>query len=139
MELTAREINAYFSMIKTHLHDAYAPYSNFPVAALLLLKDGTYYTGINIENVSFGATNCAERTAIFTAINDGKRRADFRALFVIAHTPEPITPCSICRQVFVEFFEPTLPVYLANSEGAYVQVNIEQLVPYAFTNLRTSE
>jgi cytidine deaminase len=139
MELTAKDIASYFSIIKAHLNDAYAPYSNFPVAALLLLKDGTYYTGINIENVSFGATNCAERTAIFTAINAQKRASDFQALFVIANTPAPIAPCSICRQVFVELFDQTMPVYLANSEQKYVRLSVEELVPYAFTNLETSE
>jgi len=137
MALTETQIHDYFSIIKAHLARAYAPYSNFPVAALLLLNDGTYYTGINIENVSFGATNCAERTAIFSAINDGKRGADFKALFVIANTPEAIAPCSICRQVFVEFFDETMPIYLGNKDASYKMVTTKALVPYAFDNLAT--
>jgi len=138
MALTEKEIVDYFGIIKKHLTQAYAPYSHFPVAALLLLKDGTYYTGVNIENVSFGATNCAERTAIFTAINEGKRQADFLALFVIAHTPEPISPCSICRQVFVEFFAPEMPIYLANVAQEYIALNVRELVPFAFDSLTTT-
>jgi len=136
--LEKTEIDTYFSIIKEHLHDAYAPYSDFHVAALLLLADGTYYTGINIENVSFGATNCAERTAIFSAVNDGKRRDDFQALFVIANTEQPIAPCSICRQVFVEFFDRSMPVYLANKEQAHIQLTVGELVPYAFERLDTT-
>lgn len=135
MELDKKAIEQYMAIIHEHLNNAYVPYSHFPVAALVLLKDGTYYTGINVENVSYGATNCAERTAIFNAVNDGKRKADFAAIFVIAKTKRPIAPCSICRQVFVEFFDRDMPVYLANEEKVYISYSVGELVPYAFDSL----
>jgi len=135
MKLRQANIKEYLAIIAEHLEKAYAPYSHFPVAALLLVKDGKYYTGINIENVSFGATNCAERTAIFSAVNDGYRKQDFQALFVIAKTEKPIAPCSICRQVFVEFFDEQMPIYLANVYQEFVTYTVADLVPYAFDSL----
>ena len=132
-EIAQHDVEQYFDLLKEHLEHTYSPYSNFPVAALVLLKDGKYFMGINIENVSFGATNCAERTAIFTAINAGYRKHDFAAIFVIAKTKNPIAPCSICRQVFVEFFEENTPVYLANQDGKYITYSSGALIPYAFS------
>lgn len=80
---------------------AYAPYSNVTVGAALLGKSGKVYTGVNVENVSFGATNCAERTAIFKAVSEGER--DFVAIAIASNLDHPITPCGICRQVILEF------------------------------------
>jgi cytidine deaminase, homotetrameric len=135
MKISTEIINKYIDLAHQRLDKTYSPYSNFPVSAVLLLRDGKYYTGVNIENVSFGATNCAERTAIFSAINDGYRKEDFCALFVIANTENAIAPCCICRQVFVEFFEPTMPVYLANREKVIKSCTVGDLVPYAFESL----
>jgi len=80
---------------------AYAPYSNCKVGAALLGKSGVVYTGVNVENVSFGATNCAERTAIFKAVSEGE--LTFDAIAVASNLDHPISPCGICRQVLVEF------------------------------------
>ena len=77
------------------------PYSRFPVGAAPLAEDGTLYTGCNIENASFGLTNCAERTAIFKMVSDGRRR--FTTIAVIADTDGPCSPCGACRQVMSEF------------------------------------
>lgn len=126
---------SYIDIISQRLSHAYAPYSNFPVSALLLLKNGNYYTGVNIENVSFGATICAERVALVAAINDGYRMDDFEALYVIAKTKAAIAPCCLCRQVFVEFLPPTLPVYLANEQKQIMETTVEALIPYAFESL----
>jgi cytidine deaminase len=117
------------------LENAYAPYSKFPVGAALLLKDGTVINGVNVENVSFGATNCAERTAIFTAIANGYKKGDFQAIAVAGDTEDFLPPCSICRQVLAEFCSPEMPVYLTNGKKDILEVTLRELLPYAFTDL----
>ncbi|WP_282141930.1 cytidine deaminase [Cytobacillus oceanisediminis] len=114
---------------------AYAPYSKFPVGAALLLKDGTVINGVNVENVSFGATNCAERTAIFTAIANGYKKGDFQAIAVAGDTADFLPPCSICRQVLAEFCLPEMPVYLTNEKKEILELTLKDLLPYAFTDL----
>lgn len=115
--------------------NAYAPYSKFPVGAALLLKDGTVYNGVNVENVSFGATNCAERTAIFTAVANGYKKGDFAAIAVSGDTADFLPPCSICRQVMAEFCSPDMPVYLTNDKEEIRELALKELLPYAFTDL----
>ncbi|MBU8771654.1 cytidine deaminase [Cytobacillus oceanisediminis] len=114
---------------------AYAPYSKFPVGAALLLKDGTVINGVNVENVSFGATSCAERTAIFTAIANGYKKGDFQAIAVAGDTADFLPPCSICRQVLAEFCLPEMPVYLTNEKKEILELTLKDLLPYAFTDL----
>ncbi|MED3661529.1 cytidine deaminase [Ureibacillus sp. FSL K6-8385] len=109
---------------------AYAPYSNFSVGAALATKSGKIFTGSNIENASYGLTNCAERTAIFKAVSEGER--EFAALLVVADTKTPVSPCGACRQVMAEFCPPEMPVYLANMDGKITQTTVEQLLPNAF-------
>ncbi|MCT4405140.1 cytidine deaminase [Leuconostoc falkenbergense] len=116
------------------LNDTYTPYSHFPVGAALLAENGEVFKGVNIENVSFGLTNCAERTAIFTAIAAGHRH--FHGLVISGKTDEPIAPCGACRQVMVEFFEPDMPIWLINDQGQEIETNIAQLMPGAFNNLQ---
>ncbi|MCM3707061.1 MULTISPECIES: cytidine deaminase [Cytobacillus] len=114
---------------------AYAPYSKFPVGAALLLKDGTVINGVKVENVSLGATNCAERTAIFTAIANGYIKSDFQAIGVAGDTADFLPPCSICRQVLAEFCLPDMPVYLTNEKKEILELTLKDLLPYAFTDL----
>ena len=90
--------------------NAYVPYSHFPIGAVLVAKDGSVYTGCNIENASYPLTNCGERTAIFKAVSEGQR--EFSELIVYGQTEKPISPCGACRQVMVEFFKPDLKVTL---------------------------
>lgn len=116
------------------LNDTYTPYSHFPVGAALLAENGEVFKGVNIENVSFGLTNCAERTAIFTAIAAGHRH--FHGLVISGKTDEPIAPCGACRQVMVEFFEPDMPIWLINDQGQKIETNIAELMPGAFNNLQ---
>lgn len=115
--------------------NAYIPYSKFPVGAALLLKDGTVINGVNVENVSFGATNCAERTAIFTAVAQGYKKGDFEAIAVAGETEDFLPPCSICRQVLAEFCSPEMPVYLTNRKKEIKELTLRELLPYAFTDL----
>ncbi len=109
---------------------AYVPYSEFPVGAALLTRSGKVYTGCNIENASFGATNCAERTAIFKAISEGEKKFDTIA---IVGDPKAFTsPCGICRQVLVEFGLDTT-VILAKSPEEYQEFTMEEILPLSFT------
>ncbi|MFZ5816870.1 MAG: cytidine deaminase [Bacillota bacterium] len=111
---------------------AYVPYSGFPVGAALLTEDGTLITGCNVENASYGLTNCAERTAIFKAVSEGHRR--FAAIAVIADTPEACSPCGACRQVMSEF-GPDARVILTNLRGNTVVTTVREILPGAFTPL----
>lgn len=116
------------------LNDTYTPYSHFPVGAALLGENGEIFRGVNIENVSFGLTNCAERTAIFTAIAAGQRH--FHGLVISGRTDEPIAPCGACRQVMVEFFDPDMPIWLINDQGKEIETNIAELMPGSFNSLQ---
>jgi len=108
---------------------AYAPYSNFKVGAALRTATGEIFTGCNVENASFGATLCAERVAIVTAVAAGQRR--FTALAVIADTPEPVPPCGLCRQVLAEF-SPDCRIIMANLAGQWRLATLKELLPLAF-------
>lgn len=105
---------------------AYAPYSKFPVGAALLAVDGRIFSGCNVENISYGLTNCAERVAIGAAVAAGVRQ--FLAVAVVADTGVPISPCGACRQVLAEFGVPL--VILAN-RNERVEFLLEELFPRA--------
>lgn len=105
---------------------AYAPYSKFKVGAALMGEDGKIYAGCNVENLSYGLTNCAERVAIGVAVAAGVRR--FRGVAVVADTAVPISPCGACRQVLVEFGVPE--VVLANRVNQ-LKFRLEELLPRA--------
>ena len=116
--------------------NAYAPYSDFRVGAALLAENGKIYLGCNVENAAFGPTNCAERTAVFSAVCDGQRR--FRMLAVAGgKNGEAIGacfPCGVCRQVLSEFCGPDFPVLVVSSDdGAYQKYTLQQLLPFHFT------
>lgn len=112
---------------------AYVPYSHFPVSAVLLAKNGQVFTGVNIENASFGLTNCAERTAIFKAVSEGV--LDFSEIVIYGETEKPISPCGACRQVMAEFFEQDLKVTLVAKDKSTVEMTVGELLPYSFTDL----
>ena len=99
------------------------------MGAALLCSDGSVYTGVNVENVSYGATNCAERTAVFKAVSDGKR--DFSAIAVVSDMDDLIYPCGICRQVIAEFKIPEIVV--GDRKGSYRVHKLKELLPHAFT------
>ena len=108
---------------------AYCPYSRFAVGAALLADDGRIFTGANVENASYGLTICAERAALFAAVNAGVRR--FRALAVVARTPA--TPCGACRQVLAEFCDSRLPVFCGTRTGTRAKrFTLGALLPQAF-------
>ena len=113
--------------------NAYVPYSHFPIGAVLVTAEGKIYTGVNVENASFGLTNCGERTAIFKAASEGER--SFKELIIYGQTEKPVSPCGACRQVMAEFFEPDLPVTLVAKDKSTVVMTVKELLPYSFTDL----
>jgi len=125
-----KEIKKLVKMAEKAREYSYSPYSNFPVGAALLCKDGTIYTGANIENASYGLSNCAERTTIFKAVSEGK--SEFEAIAVVADTDRPVPPCGACRQVIQEFGE-DMVVIIANLKNNYRKYTVKELLPGAFT------
>ncbi len=121
-------------LAKDAMTRAYSPYSGFKVGAALLCADGSVYQGCNIENASFTPTVCAERTAIFKAVSEGKRA--FAAIAVCGGKDGAITgrfpPCGVCRQVMREFCKDDFPVYLVTPEG-YEAVTLADLLPFSFS------
>ena len=114
---------------------AYAPYSHFRVGAALLTKEGKIFTGCNIENASYGATNCAERTAFFKAVSEGER--EFEAICIVGGKEGIVTeytaPCGVCRQVMMEFCDPkTFQIILASGPEQYRIFTLEELLPQGF-------
>ena len=114
---------------KEAMKNAYAPYSKFQVGAALLAKDGRVFTGCNVENASYGATNCAERTAIFKAVSEGYR--EFDAIAIVASSGDYASPCGICRQVLAEFM-PDGKVILDSKEKGMVTYFVRELLPCSF-------
>ncbi len=112
--------------------NAYAPYSNYHVGACVVTKDGTTFLGANIENASFGATNCGERSAIFAAYSNGYRKEDIEAIAIVTDGHRIGAPCGICRQVLSELLTDTTPIYLSNGIDT-VEKTIDDLLPMRFT------
>ncbi len=120
-------------LAKEATKNSYSPYSKFRVGAALLCKDGSVFLGCNIENASFGATNCAERTAIFSAIANGNR--EFSMIAVVGTSDGKITsytpPCGICRQVLSEFCGKDFKIILSNGNEIKV-LTMEEILPFPF-------
>ena len=115
-----------FSMLKK----AYCPYSNFPVGAALLCKDGSVYTGCNVESAAYGSTICAERTSLVKAVSEG-HRDDWTKLAVVGLSDDYCWPCGSCRQMLYEF-SPDLTVLVANRKRQFVSLPLRELLPHGF-------
>lgn len=114
---------------------SYAPYSNYTVGAALLTESGKVYTGCNIENASYGVTNCAERTAFFKAISEGERKFSAIAIAggIVEQAPvEYAYPCGVCRQVMQEFTNRNFNVIVAKSHTDYKVYRLDELLPFSF-------
>ena len=112
---------------------AYAPYSGFRVGAALLCKDGSIYTGCNIENAAYTPTNCAERTAFFKAVSEGKQ--DFTAMAVVGGKDKPedfCPPCGVCRQVMMEFCGSDFKIILGTDDGKTRVYTLAAMLPEGF-------
>lgn len=138
--MTAKEL---LEQAAVAMERAYAPYSGFQVGAALLGQSGRVYHGCNIENAAYGPTNCAERSAVFSAISQGERT--FAAIAVVGGpngNPEgPCPPCGVCRQVLREFCPDDFPIYLRNADGTVQTCTLIELLPQSFSsaNLKTVE
>ena len=121
------------SLAKDTMEQAYSPYSGYKVGAALLCKDGSVYTGCNVENASFSATNCAERTAFFKAVSEGKR--EFSAIAICGGKGGVLEglfpPCGVCRQVMREFCDDNFEIHLLAKEGIETYT-LGELLPVSF-------
>jgi cytidine deaminase len=113
------------------MKNSYAPYSKYHVGAAIEMKDGTVLYGANIENASFGATNCAERSAVFAAYSNGYRKDDIVQLAIVSDGDEVAAPCGICRQVLSELVHEDMPIILSNGRETVVET-IRSLLPMQF-------
>ena len=113
--------------------NSYSPYSRFPVAAVVRTKKGRIYTGVNVENSSYGLTVCAERVAVFKAVSEGD--TDIEEVLIYTPTEEPTPPCGACRQVIAEF-NPRAKIIMVSQSGKIVETSLDKLLPNAFTGER---
>ena len=117
--------------LKELLKNSYVPYSKYNVSAICVMKDNQLFGGVNIENASYGATVCAERVAIFKAVSKGYRKGDFKELHIMVNSDKIGTPCFMCRQVFTEFFDRDMKVYMYSNNDMMVKT-VDELCPYPF-------
>ena len=113
------------------MKNAYAPYSKYHVGACILTDDGKTFYGANIENASFGATNCAERSAVFSAYSTGYQKDRIVAIAIVTDGNRIGAPCGICRQVLSELLNQDTPIYLSNGKEIMTKT-IRELLPMQF-------
>ena len=114
------------------LDKAYAPYSKFHVSAIVETKDGKFIPGVNVENASYGATICAERNAITTAVSMGYKKGDFKNIYIMVSGEKLSMPCFMCRQVVVEFFDRDSEIILMGKNGEVEKYKVSEICPYPF-------
>ena len=133
--------NDLFILAKEAMKQSYAPYSNYNVGAVLLCKNGNVYKGCNIENASYSLTNCAERTALFTAIANGEKKFD--TICIVGGKNGVITdyamPCGACRQALAEFCDEDLKVFVGINENNIKEYTLNELLPYSFNKSKLGE
>jgi cytidine deaminase len=129
MKLTPPQLRKLIAAAKAAQRHAHAPYSKFRVGAALLTTTGKIYTGVNVENASYGLTNCAERVAVGKAVSEGHRR--FRAIAVVAPSAS-LSPCGACRQVLAEFGDFTVICADSRRLSRYRVYRLAELLPHAF-------
>jgi cytidine deaminase len=114
--------------------NSYSPYSNFRVAAIVITKDNKKFKGVNVENASYGATVCAERNAILSAITAGYKKGEFKELHLMCLDSNTIsTPCFMCRQVISEMFDENALIICYNNNGTTKEYKVSELCPYPFS------
>ena len=112
--------------------NSYSPYSNYQVSAIAVMKDSREFKGVNVENASYGATICAERSAILSAISNGYKRYDFKELNIMVSSGDIGMPCFLCRQVISELFDKDAIIRCYNTTGEYKEYKVAELCPYPF-------
>ncbi len=116
------------------MEKAYAPYSKYHVGACVKTKDGKYHVGANIENASYGLTNCAERSVLFHVYSLGYRQGDIESMALVTRGNTLGSPCGACRQVMVELLNRNTPVVIANTNSQAMVTTIDELLPFSFTS-----
>lgn len=114
------------------LNNSYSPYSNFRVATIVIMNDGKEFNGVNVENASYGAAICAERSAIVSAVSAGYKKGDFKEIHVMCDSEKISSSCFLCRQVIIEFFEKQSKVVFYNNKGETMELTVEEICPYPF-------
>lgn len=117
------------------MENAYAPYSNYLVGSCVKTKDNNYFVGVNIENASYGLTNCAERSALFATYSNGYTRDDIEKMALVTQGNTLGTPCGACRQVMTELLNVDTPIVIANKMGQAMITNINELMPLSFSSI----
>ena len=130
MTLTENEILRYLDLAIEARKNAYVPYSNFKVGAVVVDENNNETLGANVENASYGLSNCGERSAIFAAVSKGMK--EIKIIAVVADTTKPVSPCGACRQVIKEFATDDTIIILGNLKKEYLLMTIEELLPYGF-------
>ena len=130
--LSHEQIEGMLQVAKQASANAYCKYSEFPVGAALLLRSGTLVPGCNVENVSYGLTNCAERTAVFSAVAQGYSKDDMLGLLFYMPGQRLYSPCGACRQVIGEFLDASAEVVATNDTEAVKRWRVADLLPDAF-------
>ncbi len=119
--------------------NSYSPYSHFAVGAAIKFKgDDKLYPGCNVENASYGGTNCAERTAVFSRVAE-KGYGPIDYVVVVANTDNPTPPCALCLQIMNEFCDKDFPIYMANGAGILKRMNFKEFLPYSFDTLKEGQ
>lgn len=130
-----------FILAKEAMKNSYAPYSNYNVGAALICKNGNVYKGCNIENASYSLTNCAERTALFSAIANGEK--EFAAICIVGGKNGEISdyamPCGACRQALSEFCNEKFKVYIGINEDNIKEYTLSELLPYSFNKSKLGD
>lgn len=114
------------------LNNAYAPISNFPVAAIVVTKDGREFNGVNVEDATTRAGACAERVALFSALAAGVKKGEFKEIHVMVSNGRIGMPCFVCRQMFVELFDQDVLIRCWATTGEYKDFKMAELCPHPF-------
>ena len=114
--------------------NSYAPYSNFPVSAIVVCKDGREFNGVNVEDASTRAGTCAERCALFSALAAGYKKGDFKEINIMVSSGEIGMPCFVCRQMFVELFDKDVVIRCFATDGRYKEFSMDEVCPYPFSS-----
>ena len=114
--------------------NSYAPYSKFPVSAVVVCKDGKEFYGVNVEDASTRAGTCAERCALFSALAAGYKKGDFKEINIMVSSGEIGMPCFVCRQMFVELFDKDVVIRCFATDGRYKEFSMDEVCPYPFSS-----
>ena len=122
-----------FNELKELIKNSYSPKSKYAVACIIKMKDGKFFKGVNVENPSFKDGMCAEQVAIGTAISAGYKKGDFDTLYLLGSSKHAITPCFLCRQVLVEFFDKENKIISYDEMGKETTYTLDILCPHTFS------